>query len=159
MTDPISGKVASQAAQQASEISENQSGVDDSSGSKKASFDDVLSDVQGRQADQADGAGAVDGPQQVDEAQRGEAVEAAGDVQKSEGPAESRLREFVEGVSTDEAKLDKMMSKSLSGGDMSKQELLQMQALIYNYSQKVELASKAVSNVASGMKQIMNTQV
>lgn len=153
MTDPISGKIASQMAQQANQAGEQADAVNESSSTQQSSFKDVLSNVQNRQVDGAQAAEGVDGPQKA------QAVDAVDQAQQAEGPAQTRLREFLDNMSTDETKLDKMMSQSLSGAEMSQQDLLQMQALIYSYSQKVELATKAVSNAAGGMKQIMNTQV
>ena len=143
--DPISGKVASQMAEQANQVGEQQGASKAGDSNQKGSFQDVLSNVQ--EADKAGGAGEVDGVQKAEQ------------VEQAEGPAATRLEDFLDGLRTDETKLDKMMDKSLSGADMSQQELLEMQSLLYAYSQKVDMASKAVSNAASGMKQIMNTQV
>jgi hypothetical protein len=145
--DPISGKVASQMAEQANQVGEQKASSEGGDSTQKASFQDVLSNVQNKEVDKAGGAEQVDG------------VQKAGQVEQPEGPAATRLEGFLDGLRTDETKLDDMMDKSLSGADMSQQELLQMQSLMYAYSQKVEMASKAVSNAASGMKQIMNTQV
>ena len=144
MTDPISGKIASQMTQQANEVGGDKASVSKGDSSQKASFKDVMANVQNQEVDGAKQAGAVDVVQKTE---------------KTEGPAETRLQDFMDGLRTDESKLEKMMDKSLSGADMSNQELLEMQSLIYAYSQKIEMASKAVSNATSGMKQIMNTQV
>jgi hypothetical protein len=150
MTDPISGKVASQVAQQAAQAGGEEAAADKAGSGDKASFGDVLSDVQQRDVDAAQGAEQAEAVQQV---------EAAAEAQKTEGPAATKLRDFMDEMRADETQMSDMMDRSMSGADMSQQELLQMQSLIYGYSQKVELASKAVSNAASGMKQIMNTQV
>ncbi|QDG53341.1 hypothetical protein FIV42_22110 [Persicimonas caeni] len=147
MTDPISGKIASQMAEQASGVGEQSASVSQGDSSQKTSFKDVMANVQSQQVDEAKAADNVD------------AIEGVEGASESEGPAETRLQDFLDGLRTDETRLEKMMEGSLSGADMSNQELLEMQSLIYAYSQKVELASKAVSNAASGMKQIMNTQV
>jgi hypothetical protein len=142
--DPISGKVASQMAEQANQAGEQEATSKEGDSTQKASFQDVLTNVQNKEVDQAGAAEKVDGIQKADQA---------------EGPAATQLEDFLDGLRTDETKLDKMMDNSLSGADMSQQELLEMQSLLYAYSQKVDMASKAVSNAASGMKQIMNTQV
>ncbi len=144
MTDPISGNMTSHMANQVSQVGEDQASVSDAGSTQKTSFKDVLSNVQNREVDQADGPNKLDGVDQT---------------QKSEGPAATRLRDFLDGMQTDETSLDKMMARSMSGAKMSQQDLLKMQSLVYSYSQKVELASKLVSNATSGMKQIMNTQV
>jgi hypothetical protein len=145
--DPISGKVASQMAEQANQAGEQEVSSKEGASGKGASFQDVLSNVQNKEVEKAGAAGEVDGVQKAEQ------------IEQAEGPAATRLEDFLDGLRTDETKLDKMMDKSLSGADMSQQELLQMQSLLYAYSQKVDMASKAVSNAASGMKQIMNTQV
>lgn len=147
MTDPISGKIASQMAEQAGGVGDQQASVSQGDSDKKASFKDVMANVQSQEVDGANAAEKVD------------AIESVQGTDQTEGPAATRLQDFLDGLRTDETKLEKMMDKSLSGADMSNQELLEMQSLIYAYSQKVEMASKAVSNAASGMKQIMNTQV
>lgn len=138
--EPISGQMASQMTEQVTQISQDPEAMGGGA-SKSASFEDVFSQVQAREVEQVAPA------------------EKVAEVAEAEGPASTRLRDFINGVQGDETRLDKMMSKSMSGAEMSPQELLQMQALIYNYSQKIELATKAVSNAGSGMKQIMNTQV
>jgi hypothetical protein len=138
--DPISGQIASQMAEQASQVSEHQSAGQGES-AKSTSFQEVLSDVQTREAEKASPVAEVEPAAQA------------------EGPAATRLRDFLDQLRTDETRLDRMMSKSMSGAEMSPQDLLQMQALIYSYSQKVEIVSKAVSSASSGMKQMMNTQV
>jgi hypothetical protein len=145
--DPISGKVASQMAEQANQAGEQEVSSKEGASGKGASFQDVLSNVQNKEVEKAGAAGEVDGVQKAEQ------------IEQAEGPGATRLEDFLDGLRTDETKLDKMMDKSLSGADMSQQELLQMQSLLYAYSQKVDMASKAVSNAASGMKQIMNTQV
>lgn len=139
--DPISGQMASQMSEQASKISEHPEAMGGADAAKSSSFEDVFSQVQAR------------------EVEASAPIEAVAEVAPTEGPASTRLRDFIDGVQSDETTLDKLMTKSMSGAEMSSQDLLQMQALIYNYSQKIELATKAVSNAGSGIKQIMNTQV
>lgn len=139
--DPISGQMASQMTEQAAQLSEQPEAIGGEDAAKSASFEDVFSQVQAREVEQIS------------------PVNQVAEVSKTDRPANTRLRDFIDGVQGDESTLDKMMSTSMSGAQMSSQDLLQMQALIYNYSQKVELATKAVSNAGSGIKQIMNTQV
>lgn len=139
--EAISGQMAaSQMVEQASEI-RNKEAMGQGDPAKSASFQEVMSQVQAREVE------ATAAPAQVEQ------------VSKAEGPAQVRLQEFLDGVRSDETRLDAMMDQSMSGKPMSQQDLLQMQALIYSYSQKVDMASKAVSNAAGGMKQLMNTQV
>ncbi|MFW5968087.1 MAG: hypothetical protein ACOCV2_11245, partial [Persicimonas sp.] len=145
MTDPISGQAASQMTEQVSRADEARVGAEDGPDeTAEASFDEVMGEVQ------TDG---VDNAEQVDQ------VEGVEETQQSEGPAQQRLRSFVDEMSADEAEIEQMMEGSLEGGDMSQKEMLQMQSLIYGYSQKVELTTKAVSSATDGMKQVMNTQV
>ena len=143
--DPVSGKISSQMAQQLQQA-QQASGAEGAAkaGGDGASFGEVLQRQQAEAAQQAEGA------QQAQEAQAPEQVQ---------GKEEARLESFVQGVMGDEAKIDAMMDSCLKGESLSQGELLQMQALIYGYSQKVDLATKVVEKTTGGLKQMMNTQV
>ncbi len=78
-------------------------------------------------------------------------------TQKSESA--QRLDKFVRGVFKDEDRINNMMQKCTDGKVLKQEELLQLQALIYSYGQKIDLASKVVDKATGGVKQIMNTQV
>jgi Fe-S cluster assembly ATPase SufC len=149
MTDPVSGA----AANSAQKVAENASasGVEEAGDKAGASFDDVLNDVQESQAteatEQAQATESVDGVDQVDQ------------IQEVDGPAKTRLDDFVNQINTDQAEIERMLENGMGGGEMSQKDLLQVQALIYGHAQRVELTSKVVSNAAKGVKQVMNTQV
>ncbi|MBA2663114.1 MAG: hypothetical protein H0U74_12530 [Bradymonadaceae bacterium] len=140
MSDPISGKMASQALQQPQESQPVGGGSKDSHG---ASFKDVIS----RQSEAAE---------PVDTTRGSGPVEPAA---KTEGVERSRMDNFVKGVLKDEQQIDRMMARCMRGGPVDQKEMLQMQALIYSYSQKVDLATKVVEKATGGLKQVMNTQV
>lgn len=138
--EPISGQVATSAAEQLNQLSQPQEVIGEEGGGSSP-FLEVMNRMEAAPAE------------------AGEAVGRVVEVEPSEGPALKELRAFFDGVQMDEQQLDSMMTKSLSGAEMSPQDLLRMQALVYNYSQKIDLASKALSNATSGVKQLMNTQV
>lgn len=147
MTDPVSGAAASSAQKVAENAST--SGVEEAGGDDGASFDDVMDQVQ--QADEAaqdnPEASAVDGVDEVDQ------------VQQVDGPAKSRLDDFVNRINADQSEIEQMLEKGMGGGEMSQKDLLQVQALIYGHAQRVDLTTKVVSNATKGVKQVMNTQV
>lgn len=70
-----------------------------------------------------------------------------------------RIGAFVDRVESDRAALDNTLHASARGRDLEPAQLLRVQALMYDYSQRVELASKVVSSATSGIKQVLNTQV
>ena len=147
MTDPVSGAAASSAQKVAENAST--SGVEEAGGDDGASFDDVMEQVQ--QADEAaqdnPEASAVDGVDEVDQ------------VQQVDGPAKSRLDDFVNRINADQSEIEQMLEKGMGGGEMSQKDLLQVQALIYGHAQRVDLTTKVVSNATKGVKQVRNTQV
>ena len=138
MTDPIAGKLAMQALQQPNAQALEKAGTPKG---PKTSFQEVMTQKQ----------------QEVEATQKTQAPEVAQPVEKSESA--QRMDKFVEGVLDDEKKIDRLMAKNTSGGGLDQSELLQLQGLIYGYSQKVDLASKVVDKATGGLKQIMNTQV
>lgn len=142
MTDPISGQVASQAMEAL-----QQSGATDGPASTGGAngFDQTL---QG--ADSAQEPAAIDSEGGVEATSQVEAIE-----QVDEIPTD----DFVQRLLGEESQIEEMMDKCLNGGDLGQEDMLQMQSVIYAYSQRVELTSKVVDNATSGIKQVMNTQV
>jgi hypothetical protein len=134
MVDPIAG-----AGQVSADIASN----DASSGTKRGvsddgavSFDEVLeADVDAGASDTA------------------EAVDAVSPVEGN------RLTELVESIQADRASLEETMDRVMSGQDLDQKEMLEMQALVYQYSQRVELTSKVVEKATGGLKQMLNMQV
>lgn len=145
MTDPISGAAAMQNIQKMQQLTEAAPAAAEAKGPTGPSFAQVL---EGKQAEATQGAQAVQGAQ---------APDAAAPVGKTEGA--QQIDRFVEGVLSDERKMDAMMARCVDGKTMSNGELLQLQGLVYGYAQKVELATKLVDKATGGLKQIMNTQV
>lgn len=142
MTDPISGQLASQAMQQPT-ATQGVEGPARGGQNPSTSFKEVM-------AEKTEAAGQVDG------APKAQAVEAPEKVEKVH---KAQLDDFVNGILTNETDLKRMMEHCMQGGAMGQQEMLQMQALIYSYSQKVDLTTKVVEKATGGLKQVMNTQV
>lgn len=140
ISDPIGGKLAAQALQQPQGLQEVGKAGKKEGG---ASFQEVMT----RQTEAAN---------QVEQAKAAGPVEA---MPKTEGVEKSRINDFMNGVLKDEKQIDKMMAKCMRGGAMEQKDMLQMQALIYSYSQKIDLATKVVEKATGGLKQVMNTQV
>jgi DNA-binding transcriptional regulator YbjK len=134
MVDPIAG-----AGQVSADIASN----DATSGTKgcvsddaAVTFDEVLeADVDAGASDTA------------------EAVDAVSPVEGN------RLTELVESIQADRASLEATMDRVMSGQDLDQKEMLEMQALVYQYSQRVELTSKVVEKATGGLKQMLNMQV
>jgi hypothetical protein len=58
-----------------------------------------------------------------------------------------------------QATMDKLVNGALGGKNFSNQELLQLQAGMYKYSQELDLTSKVVEKATSGLKDTLKTQV
>lgn len=71
----------------------------------------------------------------------------------------SQVSNMIESLVKGQDKMSQLMKVALSGRKFSHQELLAMQAVVYQFSQEVELTSKVVEKATSGVKQTMNTQV
>ncbi len=140
MTDPISGEMASQAVQNIAEVGE----VEEAEPSKN--FADTMNA-------ESDGADAVDGVDPEFE------VDAVDEVDAVEAPSEIPTDDFIQGLLQEEDKIQAMMERCLNGEGLDQQEMLQMQAVIYSYSQRVDLTTKIVESATGGIKQVMNTQV
>lgn len=145
MTDPVSGQAASQAAEQiGTEAVDEIDGTDPSS-----DFSEMMN------ADQQPDPGA-DGAEQVGPSME---IDKPEPIDRVEKPGEIPTDDFIQSLLAEEANLHDMMENCLNGGDVGQQEMLQMQALVYSYSQRVDLTTKVVENATSGIKQVMNTQV
>lgn len=82
-------------------------------------------------------------------------------TQKSEvGKSSSMVMSMVANLEKGQVNIDKLINGSISGGKpMSNQELLQMQAGMYKYTQELDLCSKVVEKATSGLKDTLKTQV
>lgn len=162
MVDPVSGagKGVSEIAKKQMEGSSGASGVGEAQKGDSPSFDEVMK--QGAdEAQGVEGAGQVDQVQEAEKVQKQEFDKVDGvesGTSKVEG-REVKLEEFLNEMSGDRQELDDMMERVMGGENMDQKELLEMQSLIYQYSQKVELTSKVVEKGTGGLKQMLNMQV
>ena len=142
MTDPVSGEAAAQAVEQLSPETDVLDGVDGAGDG--ADFSEVMESSQEGDVD------GVDETMEVDAPQEGQSVEEVGEI-----PTEDFIQQLLE----QEEHVEEMMERCLDGGTMEQEEMLQMQAAIYSYSQRVDLTTKVVDSATKGVEQVMNTQV
>lgn len=157
MVDPVSSEGAKQAVEQAgAEGAGEKDKPEPGQSAAEASFEEVFEDKS-----------AAGAPEAVSEADRADQIESR-DIEEiedvdsttaSQEGADSELREFVDGISDRKSDIDEMLERTMNGEDLDQQELLEMQMLVYSYSQKVELASKTVEKATGGLKQMMQVQV
>ena len=159
MVDPVSNEAISQVAQQ-SDVDDTASGSAPSSPTStgEVSFQDVL-DGKRTSTEKPERAASIDGATPTDDVER-VTLHEVDDTRGPTGAGEQvQLAGFVEEISEDRAEIERMLDQTMHGADLDQRELLEMQTLIYSYSQKVELASKAVDKATGGLKQMMNVQV
>ncbi len=144
MSDAISGQMAQQAATAVQEVGGAQ--AMDEAQPQGQSFDAAL----GEQQAQVDEVGDVGDLAQVDAVQESEEVASVSEIPTDD---------FVQQLLSEEGDIQAMMERCMSGEDLDQQEMLQMQAVIYTYSQRVELTTKVVQQATSGLDKMMNTQV
>ena len=147
MTDPVSGEMASQAVEQVrgqQEAVEEVDGADEATDFSQMMSSDDDAQVGVDNADEIDEVAGVDEIQQVD---------------RVEEPAEIQTDDFVQKLLEEESSIEQMMEDCLDGDGLDQEEMLQMQAVIYSYSQRVDLTTKVVENATGGIEQVMNTQV
>lgn len=81
-------------------------------------------------------------------------------TQKAEvSKSTSMMSNMVASLEKGQVNIDKLINGGLSGKSMSNQELLQMQAGMYKYTQELDLCSKVVEKATSGLKDTLKTQV
>ncbi len=71
----------------------------------------------------------------------------------------SMISNMMSNMEKGQASIDKLINGGLSGKSMSNQEMLQLQAGMYKYSQELELTGKVVEKATSGLKDTLKTQV
>ena len=159
MVDPVSNEGLSK-------IAEKSGAGEGASGSEaEVSFQEVLDGkTDSGRPDEPSSVEGIEAAEPTGEVERVEMqqVDAAGDVDSASAPVEGRrvkLESFMEGISEDKAEVNRLMERTIDGAEMDQKELLEMQALIYSYSQKVEIASKVVEKGTGGLKQMMNMRV
>lgn len=77
---------------------------------------------------------------------------------REEALSQSTARQ-VQSILDDEAALDEAMARSLSGETFDQREMLALQATVYSYSQRVDVATRVIDRGASALKQLLNTQL
>lgn len=77
------------------------------------------------------------------------------EVSKSTGAISGLFANIEKGQVT----MDKLINGAMGGHNFSNQELLQLQAGMYKYSQELDLTSKVVEKATSGLKDTLKTQV
>lgn len=82
-------------------------------------------------------------------------------AQKNEvSKSTSMMSSMMQNLEKGQAHIDKLINGGLANGKaMSNQELLQMQAGMYKYTQELDLVSKVVEKATSGLKDTLKTQV
>jgi hypothetical protein len=152
MVDPVVNEGMSKLAEQAGETAA-ESGAEEAD---EASFSEVLDEKM--ESDQVDGPREAE-LERTEEASRVEGVDDLEAATGSEEMSRAKLGEFVEGISQNRDEMEQMLERSMNGETLDQKELLEMQALIYGYSQKVKLASKVVEKGTGGLKQMMQMRV
>jgi hypothetical protein len=71
----------------------------------------------------------------------------------------SNAAQILDRVSEAQKRLDHILEKAQSGRSFSAAELLSMQARVYQASQELDLVGKVVEKAASGVKQVLQTQL
>jgi hypothetical protein len=174
MAGPLAGISAGQIAQQ--KLPDQAAQQATKSGPSK--FDQSM---KGQGVDQANKAGQV---QQTQQAQKIDQAHKVDQLQKTDKAGLNKLDKNVTGKGADpvaqkqevskstsmmksmisslekgQTNIDKMINGGLNGKSMSNQELLQMQAGMYKYTQELDLCSKVVEKATSGLKDTLKTQV
>jgi hypothetical protein len=74
-------------------------------------------------------------------------------------PIDLSFTDLVRGIGESESRIDRLIDRGMRGRSVSQSELLSMQALVYQYSQQMGIASKLTEGITSGVKQILNIQI
>ncbi|MFT6398140.1 MAG: hypothetical protein ACJAYU_002896 [Bradymonadia bacterium] len=93
----------------------------------------------------------------------GESQRFSDSLQGAELPPErgigSVASRHIETILVEETALDEAMSRSLRGETMDQREMLELQATVYSYSQRVDVATRVIDRGAAALKQLLNTQL
>ena len=145
MTDPVSADMAGKAVEQ---MADQAQGVEEVDGAEPTSDFSEMMDQQGNP--EVDAADPAADPMQVDGAEQVDQIEEVNEIPTDD---------FVQQLLHEEDNLHEMMEQCMSGEGLDQQEMLEMQAVIYAYSQRVDLTTKVVEASTGGIEQVMNTQV
>ncbi|MBN1946541.1 MAG: hypothetical protein JW797_12780 [Bradymonadales bacterium] len=103
------------------------------------------------------------GPSFQEVLDRPRAVNAAGLPVESAAAARSSVSpvfgEVIESLGRSEMRIDRLIRRGMRGRSFTQSELLSMQALVYRYGQRLEVATKLAEAVASGARQMLSIQV
>ena len=77
----------------------------------------------------------------------------------TEVSSSERVQAHVSGLLDNEAEIDNLIARSVDGDHMSPRELLELQALVYGYTQRVEVATRVVDRSVGALKQLLQMQV
>ncbi len=145
MTDPVSADMAGKAVEQ---MADQAQGVEEVDGAEPTSDFSEMMDQQGNP--EVDAADPAADPMQVDGAEQVDQIEEVNEIPTDD---------FVQQLLHEEDNIHEMMEQCMSGEGLDQQEMLEMQAVIYAYSQRVDLTTKVVEASTGGIEQVMNTQV
>jgi len=73
--------------------------------------------------------------------------------------ARAQLAEQLRAIATDEREVADAITRLESGAALSPAELLRVQALVYRYAERVDVATKVLDKTAAGLKQLLNIQL
>jgi hypothetical protein len=71
----------------------------------------------------------------------------------------SQLRQLLTGLLERERRVDALVQASMSGRTFTVQELIGMQAMVFRYTQELEVASRLIDRAAGAIKTTLQTQV
>jgi len=74
------------------------------------------------------------------------------------GEVKGKFVDFLKEIDRGERFMDNVIRKGAKGGDFSPQELIAIQAGVYDYSYKLELFAKIVDKAASSIRQVLSPQ-
>jgi hypothetical protein len=75
------------------------------------------------------------------------------------GPLARTVEGLVQRVSANEARVDALLDAAARGKTFTPAELIAMQAVVFRYSQAVELLSRGADRLVGAVKQTLGTQV
>lgn len=176
MAGPLAGISAAQVAQQKLPEAAQQA---NKAGPSK--FDQSMKSGQTQGVDKAGQVGQVNHAQQVQKLEQAKQIDQVAKTNKADlnkldknvtgkgmdpvsqkaevNKSSSMVMSMMSNLEKGGANIDKLINGSLSSKSMSNQELLQMQAGMYKYTQELDLCSKVVEKATSGLKDTLKTQV
>jgi len=83
----------------------------------------------------------------------GTVLPAAGKAAKT---TEGKFVQLLAEIEKGEQMLDRTIRSAMKGRDFSAQELIALQAGVYQYTQRLEIFSKLVDRVTSAVRQVLN---